>query len=83
MRQRSLEGHDREVLDVAFSADGKRLISASWDKTAIVWDVETGKQIQRHDGHKDLLYAAAFLPTGRMAVTVGYDGKLRTWRVSK
>ena len=31
------------MLSAAFSADGKRIVTASWDKTARVWDAESGK----------------------------------------
>ena len=40
-----LEGHEREVLSAAFSPDGKRIVTASSDKTARLWDGETGKPI--------------------------------------
>jgi hypothetical protein len=39
---RTLEGHSHEVYGVAVTPDGKRAVSASWDKTLEVWDLETG-----------------------------------------
>ena len=40
-----LKGHERSVSSAAFSPDGKRIVTASWDKTARLWDAETGKPI--------------------------------------
>jgi len=41
----SLNGHQGYVWTAAFSPDGKRIVTASWDKTARVWDAETGREI--------------------------------------
>jgi WD40 repeat protein len=43
---RSFVGHTNEAYAVSFSADGKRLGSGSQDKTAIIWDVETGAMLE-------------------------------------
>lgn len=40
-------GHDKEVFDVNFSVDGKRLVTASRDKTARLIDVETRENLIR------------------------------------
>ena len=37
--------HQGAVLDAAFSPDGKRLATASQDRQAHVWDIETGKEV--------------------------------------
>ena len=42
---RTLEGHTSEVLSVAFSPDGTRVVSGSLDRLVKVWDVETGAEV--------------------------------------
>ena len=41
------------VSSAAFSPDGKRIVTASWDKTARVWDAATGKPIGELRGHEE------------------------------
>ena len=42
---RTLAGHSRMVRSVAISADGKRVVSGSEDKTVKIWDGETGTEV--------------------------------------
>ena len=48
---RVLKGHSEFVISAAFSGDGKRVVTASEDKTARIWDAESGKEIAVLKGH--------------------------------
>ena len=41
----TLAGHEDEVRSVAFSPDGKRVVSGSSDKLVKIWDAETGAEV--------------------------------------
>ena len=49
-----LTGHEGFVTSVAFSPDGRRIVSGSRDRTLRIWDAETGAELQRLTGHKRL-----------------------------
>src|SRR5439155_20572923 len=66
---------------IAFSPDGKLLASASRDRTARLWDVQTGKQIAALDGHRGGVYAVAFSPDGRTLASAGADRSILLWDV--
>ena len=46
-----LVGHQSSVWWVQYSADASRLVTASFDNTAIVWDARTGQQVLHLEGH--------------------------------
>ncbi|MFZ1109266.1 MAG: caspase family protein [Rhodomicrobium sp.] len=77
-----LKGHTNVVMGLAFSPDGKTLISGGGDSTAILWDVETKTLRRRLEGHRDDIYAVGFTPDGARAVTGSYDKTLRLWSVA-
>src|SRR5262249_22928924 len=55
--------HEVPVISAAFSPDGKRIVPASADKTARLWDAETGKPIgEPLTSHADVVVSAAFSP---------------------
>lgn len=76
---RSLEGHEGLVLSVAFDPAGKRLVTASQDKTARIWDLASSTAPIVLTGHQEAVFSAAFSSDGRKVVTGSFDKTLRMW----
>jgi WD40 repeat protein len=78
-----LAGHKDLVLRAAFSPDGARIVTASDDKTAKVWDAETGKLIHTLTGHKERVWSVTFSPNGKRILTASRDNTARLWDAEK
>jgi WD40 repeat protein len=78
---RVLTGHTRNITALAISPDGTRLVSASQDRSAILWDLERGGQVSRFEGHKEEVTAVSFTADGARVITASLDRTLRLWSV--
>ena len=67
------------MVSAAFSPDGSRIVTASWDKTARIWDAATAKEIAVLRGHDGPVVSAAFSPDGSRIVTASEDKTARIW----
>ncbi len=74
-----LKGHTEAVNDAQFSPDGALIVTASVDKTARVWDANTGQQVGILQGHTDGLRRARFSPDGTLIATASADKTARVW----
>ncbi len=75
-----LVGHGGMVRAVDFSGDGKRVVTASFDYSAIIWNFEDQRKITVLDGHEGPVTNARFLPDGRV-FTTGNDMVGIVWRM--
>ncbi len=75
----TLRAHRLAVTSVAISPDGKRMVSASGDGTAKVWDLERGREILSLTGHTGALSSVAFRPDGKRIVSASYDKSVKVW----
>jgi eukaryotic-like serine/threonine-protein kinase len=74
-----LDGHSDLVYHGAFSPDGSKAISASYDKTARVWDSRTGETLAVLGGHEAELFRARYIAGGAKIVTRAWDSSVKIW----
>lgn len=92
---RKLDGHEGAVNAVAFSPDGSRLLTGGGgfvregDKLKLVgfairlWDVKTGKELHRFEGHTRPVTSLAFARDGKTFVSGSEDTTVRLWQLPK
>ena len=74
-------GHESEVMACAVTSDGRRVVSASRDKTLRVWELETGRELATLRGHTSQVRACAVMPDGRRVVSASHDKTLKVWDI--
>ena len=60
-------------------ADGRRALSGSDDRTLRLWDLETGAELRRFEGHEGWVTSVTVLADGRRALSGSWDKTLRLW----
>jgi WD40 repeat protein len=79
-----LEGHTDSVLSVAFSSDGKYIVSGSRDNTICIWDAEKGNIVSGpFEGHTYSVWSVAFSPDGKYIVSGSDDNTICIWDAEK
>ncbi len=80
--QEQLVGHTSWITTVAYSPDGRWIVSAGWDRSLKIWDVATGAEWSHLNGHTGFVYAVAYSPDGRFIVSGSRDKTLKIWDVA-
>jgi WD40 repeat protein len=79
------------VYSVAWSPDGKQIVSASLDQSLKLWDATSGalvKEFKKYDekafpkGHRDGVFCAAFSPDGKLIASGSSDHSIKFWNVA-
>jgi serine/threonine protein kinase len=79
---RTLLGHPDPVSSIAFSPDGRRLASGSFDYRIKLWNVASGEKIRTLSGHTNFVRSVAFSPDGRTLASASDDHSIKLWDVA-
>ncbi|KFO18512.1 WD repeat-containing protein 37 [Fukomys damarensis] len=75
----SLKSHQGVVIAADWLVGGKQAVTASWDRTANLYDVETSELVHSLTGHDQELTHCCTHPTQRLVVTSSRDTTFRLW----
>ncbi len=77
---RQLDGHTAWVCKLAFTRDGRRLISAASDQSIRFWDTSKWTETKVLRGHRDEVHAVAISEPAQLVASASKDGDLMLWR---
>jgi WD40 repeat protein len=78
----TMQGHSSFVNSVAWSPDGSRIVSGSYDETVRIWDVANAHEVATLTGHTQSVESVDWSPDGKVVASGGYDKKVLLWDVT-
>ena len=75
----TLTGHEGYVLSAVYRPDGQRIVTGGGDKTAKVWDANTGQELMTLKGHDGPVRSAFYSADGQQIVTASHDSTAKVW----
>ncbi len=78
---RSVKGHRDSVYQIAFSHDGTKLATTSYDRLVRLWDVASGRPLNVFKEHTEAVYTVAFSPDDRLLASGAADRSVKIWNV--
>ncbi|WP_322481065.1 WD40 repeat domain-containing serine/threonine-protein kinase [Thermogemmatispora sp.] len=75
-------GHSERVFALAWSPDGRRVVSGGYDHTLQVWDATTGREIFAYRGHQEPVRTAAWSPDGTYIASGSNDHSAHVWEAA-
>ena len=73
------QGHTDVVEVVAWSPDGARIASGSWDQTVQIWDAKDGNKLTIYRKHTDQVFAVAWSPDSTRVASGSWDKTVQIW----
>ncbi|MEQ8789221.1 MAG: hypothetical protein RIC55_23110 [Pirellulaceae bacterium] len=77
----SMLAHSNSVLGLAYTPDGKQLVTCGADEKIRLWDLEGYKHAKTFSGHTDAVYGVAVSPSGKSIASASYDDTVRVWEI--
>ena len=78
----TLSEHTTHAVSVAWSPDGYKIASGSYDNTIKIWDIETSLCLSTLSGHLDIVLSVAWSPLGQEIVSGSFDSTIKIWNIS-
>ncbi|HEX9060553.1 MAG TPA: hypothetical protein VF941_10265 [Clostridia bacterium] len=75
-------GHSSSVDSAVYSNDGRRILTASFDRTIKEWDVSTKKCIHTYSGHSDWVRGAIYSPDSKKILSISRDNTIKEWDIN-
>lgn len=76
-----VKAHGNVVMSVAFSPDGKYILSAGEDRIIKLWETATGQLVRTFSGHSKMVTSVVFSPDGKNVLSASWDRSVRLWDV--